>query len=220
MSEQEIRKQFEEKVRRGIFRPVARYITRAADPEERLAEAVAMTFELYAVHARRGEVLDDGVLVHHCRLRAVDLARHLVRGQHSALDVLDPRCYHAGKVEVLHLDGLPEEDGGFHGEEDGAVLADLLDGLARDPAPKLDSALDLTSWLSTLPAGDQAMLAARYAGCTLEETARATGSSTTTVFARLRRLGGELAQRAGIVIAKKRRKPRSARTSHAELCPA
>jgi hypothetical protein len=220
MSEQEIRKEFEEKVRRGVFRRVARYVTRAADPEERLAEAVAMTFELYAAHARRGDLLDDGVLVHHCRLRARDLGRHLVRGEHSALDVLDPRCFHSGNVEVLHLDGLPGDDGSFHGEEDGTVLADVLDGLARDPAPKLDSALDLTRWLATLPAGDQAMLAARYAGCTLAETARVTGSSTTTAFARLRRLGGELAQRAGVALTKKRRKPRSARTNHARLCPA
>ncbi len=47
MTNDEINQKFAEKVARGIFRPVIRHIT-GADPEERLAEAVALTFELYA----------------------------------------------------------------------------------------------------------------------------------------------------------------------------
>jgi hypothetical protein len=208
MTEEQVREAFAQKVARGIFDPVARHIT-GSEREERWAEAVAMTFEMFERYARRGVLLDDGILVHACRQRAVDLGRHLVRGEHSKRDVLDPRNYHQGRVEVLHLDGLPDQEGVLPGEEDLAVHAALVDGLARDPRPELDSALDLTSWLATLPAHDQAMLAARYSGHTLQETALAMDSSLSAVFARLKRLGRELADHAGITIRKKHRKART-----------
>jgi hypothetical protein len=216
---QEIKAAFEKKVRAGIFRPVIRHIT-GNDPEERLAEAVAMTFELYARKAKAGVVLDDAVLVHHCRLRAVDLGRQLVKGGQRLRDAMDPRNYHRGRLEVLRIDGIPDEDGDLHGEEDGNVVIGLADGLAQDPTPRIIGAIDLADWARTLPEGDRAVLAARYEGHTLKETAEAMDSSISAVFSRLKRLGGELAHRAGVTITKKPRKRRAHGLGHELPCPA
>lgn len=219
MTNEEIRGKFEQKVRAGIFRPVIRFIT-AGDPEERLAEAVAMTFELYARKATAGVLLDDALLVHHCRLRAVDLGRHLVRGGQRARDAMDPRNYHRGRLELLRIDGLPGEDGDFKGEEDGNVIIGLADGLAHDPTPKIVSAIDLARWAETLREHDRALLAARYAGCTLSEMATAMDSSISGVFVRLKLLGGELAHRAGVAIPKRPRGRRARMMRQGAPCPA
>src|SRR5512138_3785705 len=170
MTTEEIREQFEMKVRAGIFRPVLRHIT-GNDPEERLAEAVAMTFELYARKAKAGVLLDDAVLVHHCRLRAIDLGRQFVKGGQRLRDAMDPRNFHRGRLELLRIDGIPDEDGDFKTEEDGNVVIGLADGLAQDPTPRIIGAIDLESWARTLPEADRAVLAARYQGHTLQETA-------------------------------------------------
>ncbi len=111
-----------------------------------------------------------------------------------------------GRVEILRIDGLPDEDGTFRREEDGEVVIGLADGLAQDPTPKIIGALDLASWADTLAPNDRAVLAARYEGHTLKETAEAMGSTISPVFARLKRLGTELARRAEIELA-----PRSTR---------
>jgi hypothetical protein len=219
MTTEEIREQFEKKVRAGIFRPVIRHVT-GSDPEERLAEAVAMTFELYWRKARAGVLLDDALLVHHCRLRAIDLGRQFVKGGQRLRDAMDPRNFHRGRVELLRLDGVPDEDGDLHGEEQGDLVIGLADGLAQDPTVRLISAIDLASWASTLPAADRAVLAARYQGCTLQETAQAQGSSISCVFARLKRLGGELAQRAGVTIKPKPRKRRAPQLGPELACTA
>jgi hypothetical protein len=202
MTHAEINQKFAEKVARGIFRPVIRHIT-GNDPEERLAEAVALTFELYAKKARAGVELDDALLVHHARLRAVDLGRQLVRSGQRKRDALDPRNYHQRRVEILRIDGLPDEDGTFRREEDAEMVIGLADGLAQDPTPKIIGALDLASWADTLAPGDRAVLAARYEGHTLKETAEAMGSTISPVFARLKRLGTELARRAEIELGPK-----------------
>lgn len=219
MTNEEIREQFEKKVRAGIFRPVIRHIT-GADPEERLAEAVAMTFELYWRKARAGVLLDDALLVHHCRLRAIDLGRHFVKGGQRARDVMDPRNYTRGRVEILRLDGVADEDGELPGEEQGDLVIGLAEGLADDPSAKIISAIDLERWTGTLPDVDRAVLAARYQGCTLEETAEAMDSSISAIFSRLKRLGGELAQRAGVTIKPKPRKRRAPPLGPELACPA
>ena len=207
MTNSEINQKFAEKVARGIFRPVIRHVT-GNDPEERLAEAVALTYELYAKKARAGVELDDALLVHHARLRAVDLARQLVRSGQRKRDTLDPRNYHEGRVELLRVDGLPDEDGTIRREEDAEVVIGFADGLARDPTPEIIGALDLASWADTLAPGDRAVLAARYEGRTLKETAEVMGSTISPVFARLRRLGTELARRAEIELALRRTRRR------------
>ena len=219
MTEQQINEQFEKKVRAGIFRPVIRHIT-GNDPEERLAEAVAMTFELYSRKARAGVLLDDALLVHHCRLRAIDLGRQLVRGGQRLRDAMDPRNYTRGRVEILRLDGVPDEDGDLRGEEQGDLVIGMAEGLADDPSAKIISAIDLERWTGTLPAADRAVLAARYEGFTLNETARSQDSSISAVFARLKRLGAELATRAGVTIKPKPRKRRAPPLGPELACPA
>jgi DNA-directed RNA polymerase specialized sigma24 family protein len=124
--------------------------------------------------------------------------------------VLDPRNFTEGRVQVLRVDGLPGEDDDFHGEEDPEVVVGLRQGLAYDPTPVLVSAIDLERWAATLRDEDRVVLGLRYSGCTLTETAAAVGCSTSAAFSRLRRLGAELAQRAGVTI---RRKPRKRRAS-------
>jgi hypothetical protein len=91
MTQQELRSSFNGKVKRGIFSPVARHITNLADAEDRLQEAVCMTFEMAARYAERGLVLNDAISVHSCRLRAVDLGRGFVRDDaHPRRDVMPP----------------------------------------------------------------------------------------------------------------------------------
>ena len=57
-------------------------------------------------------------------------------------------------------------------------------------------------------AGDGPELAGRLAGHTLQELAWRTDASVSSTFKHLRDLGKALAQHAGIVVAKKPRKPR------------
>ena len=68
MNASEVRKSFDEKVRRGIFRPVARHLPESIR-EERLHDAVCQTFKMYQRYARRGTLLPDAILVHSCRQR-------------------------------------------------------------------------------------------------------------------------------------------------------
>lgn len=205
------RESFGEMVKKGVFNPVRRFIN--ADEDDRMQEALGLVFEIFEAKAKRGEKMDPALLVHAARLRAVDLSRHLARGTHSIKDPLEPRAFHTGRVELLHLDGLPDEDGDFTDEGDPALELGLLQHLSTDPEEKLNSALDLESWVASLGAKDVELLALRLMGNTIEETATAVGVSMTCAHHRLRTLGYELAARAGIVVVKKPRKPRTAKSA-------
>lgn len=75
MTQQQVRSTFDEKLKRGMFEPVARWIT-GLDAEDRLQDGICQTYEMYARYAvEKDKVLDDGILVHSCRLRLVDLGR-------------------------------------------------------------------------------------------------------------------------------------------------
>ena len=54
----DIRKEFENKIRRGIFRPVSRFLPEE-QREERLQDAIAQTWEMYQNRASRGENLQS-----------------------------------------------------------------------------------------------------------------------------------------------------------------
>ena len=183
---------FDEKVRAGIFNPIARHLHDEIR-DDRLAEGIAFAWRLYRTHD--GDV-DTALLVHHARLRACDVSRQIAGG-YSRKDVLDAR--YSGKVEVLHLDG-------DHLDGDDVGLARAL---SSDPTHRIFGAISLKRWLEGLPEEDQRMLELRMAGCTLEETAEKMNVSTSTVFARCRRLGLELAARAGIEVRVKKNKPRN-----------
>ena len=174
---------FGQKVARGIFKPVARHL-REDLRDDRLAEGIGLTFEMYLRYAERGVTIDDALLVHSCHLRAIDLSRRVAgaAGGQPKKDVYDERNYRDGKLEVLHL-GVPGEDG------DGVGYTAAL---TTNPTRDIMSALSLQGWLSGLCERDQTMLALRQAGHTLTEIGLRLAASTTTVCARLRELGAQL----------------------------
>ena len=195
MNSDELRLAFDAKVRKGIFAPVGRHLPDDVR-EDRLQDGICMTWAMFERYAERGEVLNDAILVHACRLRATDASRYYVPadGQRKK-DVFDPRSYMSGKVEVLRLDGIDDTNG-----SDATSSLGYADVYADDPTTKLMSALDLSAWLVELPEEDQELLALRASGYTLEETGLRMGMSTSFAFGRSRRLGEELAERAGVSI--------------------
>ena len=202
MTQQEFSVAFAEKVKRGIFKPVARHITGPA-AEDVLQDGICQTFEMAARYAARGVVLNDAILVHSCRQRAQDLKRRFVKTDaQPARDVLHPMNYTQGKVEVYRLDGMLDDDGGFLPESDAeACVPGLATALQNDPTRAIISAVDLEAWVASLPDADQELLALRQAGSTLKESAEKLGVSISTVWARLKKLGLALSDRSGIAIA-------------------
>jgi len=203
MTQQEIRSSFDQKVRKGLFRPVSRYITNMADREDRLQEAICMTFEMAARYAERGQVLNDAILVHSCRLRAVDLGRRFVRDDaQPARDVLHPMNYAKGKVEVYRLDGMLDDAGDFVAQDEvEALVPGLATALQVNPQRDIISAVDLEAWMASLPEADQDLLAMRQAGSTLADIAEHLDVSISKVFSRMKTLGLQLADRAGLPVA-------------------
>jgi hypothetical protein len=197
-----------EKVKRGIFKPIERLLH--TEREDRMQEGLGLGFEQFKNKAEKtGELMDDALCVHVCRVRATDFSRHLARGNHTLRDASDQRNFHLGRTEVLHLDGLPDEEGDFYAEGDRTIEFGLARHLSDNPAERLASAVDLLDWLRTLEPEDIELLALRLMGFTIEETAEAMHVSTSTAFKRLRELGTDLANRSGIQAGPKPRKPRS-----------
>jgi hypothetical protein len=186
----DVSRAFAEKVRAGIFRPVARHL-REDLVEDRMAEGIGMAFEQYINRAAEGRLMPDALLVRACHLRAIDLGRRLAGadGSQPKKDVYDEKAFKEGHVELLRLDGLDEGEGTFLGFAEPEV---------PNPARKLVSAMDLESWISGLGDQDRLMLALRQGGHTLTEIGMMVGRSTSFVFARLNELGRELAERAGL----------------------
>jgi hypothetical protein len=119
--------------------------------------------------------------VHACRLRAVDLGRHVVKGSQRRRDVLDRRNRRDRRVEILALDEAADE-------------------LWYDPTPELIESIDLKAWTVTLRSADRGLIAARCEGRSFREVAQAAHVSTTYAFARLRLLGTELARRSRLQV--------------------
>jgi hypothetical protein len=211
MTHSEINAAFTDKVRRGIFRPVARHLTDEATAEDRFQIAVALTWEMFARYAaERNVVLSDGILVHSCRQRAVDLDRDFVPADGGCRnqDVLDPRAYRDGKVEVLRLDGNAPNGSR---EPDRVLEISYAEAMALRPERKIHSAIDLEEWVAAQASLDQLLLEKRMAGYTLEQIAFDLDLTTSKVFERSRKLGLELAARAGVDIEGGRRRNRRGR---------
>jgi hypothetical protein len=191
----DVKRAFAAKVARGMFQPVARHL-RSDIAEDRLAEGIAMAFELFAKSAAAGHPVNDAILVHRCHMRAIDLSRRVAGagGAHPKRDVLDERNYHAGHLEIVSLD-VEFED------MEGQATLGFDEPEIPNPARRLVSAMDLETWLSSLAAEDRLLLALRQAGHTLNEMAAVTGRSITAVRVRLLALGRELAERAGVDLA-------------------
>ena len=203
MTQKEIRSSFDQKVRRGIFKPVARRLS-GPEAEDRLQDGICQVFEMFARYAReKDKVLDDGILVHSCKQRALDLGRRFVRDDaQPARDVLHPLNYLKGKVEVLRLDGLLGDDGEFLAQDEAeALVPGLATALQVNPQRDIISAVDLEAWIALLADTDQEFLSMRQAGSTLREIAEALDVSISKVFSRLKLLGLLLADRAGLPVA-------------------
>lgn len=187
MNDTDIRAAFEEKVRRGIYDPIRRHLP-VHVAEDRLQEGLGLTWKLFADHAEKGELLDDALLVHACRLRAVAPSRSVVPADGARKkDVYDERNRLSGKVALVPIDDI-----GY------------AEPFCANPTAKLDSALDLAAWLASVEPGDRELLELRVEGYGLPEIAEKTGWSTSTIFARLRKLGLELAERTGIDVEPRR----------------
>ena len=140
------KQRFADKVRRGIFGPVARHL-REDLAEDRLAEGVGMAFEQYVRSAAEGRPMPDALLVRACHMRAIDVGRRLAGadGVRPKQDVYDERSFAAGHVELLRLDGLLDDGG----EEQG--LLGWAEPDAPNPARMLASAIDLEGWRRWFP---------------------------------------------------------------------
>ncbi len=133
--------------------------------------AVAQVWEAFLRYEARGVRLDTGLLVHMARLRATDLGRRFVRGGQPRRDVMDFRNYLDGRTQVLHLDGLEDENEGWSGEGDVGLQAAWQAATSADPAEELVATIDLDGWLGSLGADDRDLLAGRLAGHSLQELA-------------------------------------------------
>jgi hypothetical protein len=196
----DVKHMFEEKYRRGIFNPVARHL-REDIAEDRLAEGIAMAFYQYKEKATDGHVMDDALLVHIAHLRSIDLGRRVAgsQGARPAADVYTEANYKSGHVELLHIDGLLDDDG-----DDEQPLIGWAELEVRNPVRGIVSAIDLERWLLSLDAADRLLLALRQSGHTLGGIAAAVGTSTSTVFKRLGQLGHELAEMAELEVGTRR----------------
>ena len=188
----DVKRSFALKVARGMFQPVARHL-RTDVAEDRLAEGIAMAFEMYKNSVEKGQPLPDAILVQACHLRAIDLSRRVAgsQGGHPKRDAYDPRNYADGKLELLSFDAGCED-------MEGQSSLGFDEPGTPHPARRLASAMDLESWLVSLDAEDRLVLALRQAGSTLTEIGAATGRSINWARRRLLRLGHELAERAGV----------------------
>jgi len=194
MTLESIRSSFDEKVRRGMFRPITRRL-HADMAEDRSQEALALTYQNFKRHAEQGRILDDAVLVYSARQRAEDLGRQIVPcgGKARKTCVLDPRNFHEGKVEVLRLERLVQG----HCEADTVGLAEAT---VSNPVRRMVSAIDLQAWLASLREADQQLLSMKMAGHSLEVIGKLLNISTSAVWARSRELGYELAERAHVEV--------------------
>jgi len=202
--------QFDSLVRRGAFKPCERFVCRDADYEDRVQEGLGAAWRWYSQQVALGNEPDVALAVHVVHLRTVDRSRRFVsHGRRSCLDVYDASERQGHGVELRRLDGVHDDD---DDDDDGRHEQDPSLGLARigvnNPETNLVSALDLTSWCSTLASADRELLALRAAGHGLEEIGKATGRSVAGAFRRARQLGFELADRAGLeVLATRGRRP-------------
>jgi len=199
---QALQQQFSTLVERGAFEPVRRHLT-PIDQDDRMAEAIGQVWAMAARKAELGIKLDNALLVHAVKLRAIDHRRQLPRGGQPRRDALHFANFIDGKVTVHRLDGLLDEDGEYTGEGDAELQSAWLSATSADPAAALASAVDLRDWMASLPEEDQQLLTARFTGRTLAEMAVETNRSVSAVFARLKKLGTELAALAGVTIKKK-----------------
>ena len=117
MDSLQINTAFADKVARGIFGPAVRRIPDDAC-EDRLADAIAQTWQMFDRYARQGTVLPDAILVHSCRQRAQDLSRHfvLVGDGRRGRDVYNPKNDLDGQLDRHEAAGRNPPPGRARGD--------------------------------------------------------------------------------------------------------
>jgi hypothetical protein len=213
MTDKEINTAFEEKVKRGIFKPVHRRLSNAPTVEDRMQDALALTWAMFKRYAQRGRVLDDAILVLKCRYCACDLARQFVPadGSWRNQDVMDVRAFRDGRVQVLRIDGVVDDQ---NVEGDRALQVGLAEEMAASPERKMNSALDLESWIGELTFRDRAIMQRKMEGYETTRVAHELGLPYMATYRREKQLGKELASRAGVRVQTGRRR-RGTPRSHA-----
>ena len=180
---------FTEKLLSGVLDKLPAMVTNEIHREDRVAEATALTWETFTRKAVEDDlVMDDALIFHAAKLRAVDYGRRFVRnGGRPRQDVHDPRAYHLGLVEVHRID--------LQHEADLDCPADHIDVLAaagkvNRTTPEAEAAfrVDGRSFLAELPETDRELLSRRAAGETQGAIGVELGWSTTTVCRRLKHL--------------------------------
>lgn len=195
MTHEQLTEQFTNLIAGGAFEPVRRHVS-PVEQDDRMAEAIGQVWAMAARKAELGIKMDNALLVHAVKLRAIDHRRQLARGGQPRRDALHLANFIDGKVVVHRLDGLVDDDGEFTREGDIALQSMWLSATTTDPADALASAVDLQDWIAELGREDLELVAARFVGATLGEIANATGRSISVVFSKLKQLGGDLAERA------------------------
>ena len=162
----------------------------------------------------KDRVLPDGILVHSCRQRAVDLNRGFcpVDGGAKNQDVLDPRAYRDGKVQVLHVEGVCDDQ---NAEGDRPLQVGLAEELSACPERKMNSAIDLERWVGELAFRDQALMERKMAGFETTQIAHDLDQPYNVTYYREKQLGHELAKRAGVSIAGRKRRTSSSNSGAA-----
>jgi len=194
----EVNQAFDDKVRRGIFNPVGRFVAHREDAEDRVQDAVCQTWWMFRRYALdKDVVLDDALLVNKARWVVTDLNRRFVGADGASCrnqDVMSPAAYRDGKVEVLRIDGLDDDNA----EEDRSLGFGYAEAAAGDPTRKVISALDLEAWLGELTHRDRALMERKAAGFSTTQTASDLGLPYQFTWRREKQLGRELAERAGL----------------------
>jgi hypothetical protein len=212
MTEQhaELNRQFTQKVQRGIFNPVKRHLKIEHEAEDRFQDALCQTWwAFYRYAVEKGKILDDALLVHSCRQRAVDLDRNFVPADgRRAGDVLDLRSFRDGRVVVHRVDVLDPSEA-LEGE--APMEVGLAEAEAASPEKKLNSALDLQTWIGDLTFRDQALMRRKMEGYDTAQVAHEMGTPYLVIWKRVRELGRELAQRAGVKIGGTKSRPKRPR---------
>ena len=197
MTHEELNEAFSEKYRRGMFNPVKRFLINQQDPEDRFADAVALTWHMYSRYAQeKDRVLDDALLVHAVKLRAFDLEHRFVPGRGRRRDAMGDAAYHLDGVEVNHLDGEIENTPGFWST---AEMLGFAHGV-NSPEPHWISRLDLERWLSSHSRADRKILSGRFAGLSNVEIGKQLQVTDVTVCRRARHLGRELAEAVAVAV--------------------
>jgi hypothetical protein len=195
----DIRLEFERKIKRGIFVPVARFVHENLR-EDQMQEAIGFTWLQYKQHAENGEILDDALLVHICRLRATDLGRRLACGdrRRRRRDAFDQRNFNRRRVELWSLGDyatLFEENPPADNTEASSDIGRAR-SKALNPTNRIIGAISLNEWLDSLDTEDRELIELRAAGYDLDEIAGRLGSSRFEICRRVKKLGLSLAEHA------------------------